>query len=70
LARPRYRRSFSLEALNAAIWPLLTDRHARPLQNLPGSRRSVFEALDRSATRVFLLMSGHRSEGCRPKYLK
>jgi transposase len=52
LARLRHQRFFSLEELNAAIRPLLTDLNERPFQRLPGSRRSVFEALDRPAMRA------------------
>jgi transposase len=51
LARLRHQRFFSLEELNAAIRPLLTELNDRPFQRLPGSRRSVFEALDRPAMR-------------------
>jgi transposase len=51
LARLRHQRFFSLEELNAAIRPLLTELNARPFQRLPGSRRSVFEALDLPAMR-------------------
>jgi transposase len=51
LARLRHQRFFSLEELNAAIRPLLVDLNDRPFQRLPGSRRSVFEALDRPAMR-------------------
>jgi transposase len=49
LARLRHQRFFSLEELNAAIRPLIDELNARPFQRLPGSRRSVFEALDRPA---------------------
>lgn len=52
LARLRHQRFFSLEELNAAIRPLLTDLNERAYQRLPGSRRSVFEALDRPAMRA------------------
>jgi transposase len=52
LARLRHQRFFSLDELNAAIRPLLTDLNERPFQKLPGSRRSVFEALDRPAMRA------------------
>jgi hypothetical protein len=52
LARLRHQRFFSLEELNAAIKPLLTELNNRPFQRLPGSRRSVFEALDRPAMRA------------------
>ena len=51
LARLRHQRFFSLEELNAAIRPLLTELNERPFQKLPGSRRSVFDALDRPAMR-------------------
>lgn len=52
LARLRHQRFLSLEDLNAAIRPLLTILNDRPFQRLPGSRRSVFEALDRPAMRA------------------
>jgi transposase len=52
LARLRHQRFFSLEELNAAIRPLLTELNERPFQKLPGSRRSVFETLDRPAMRA------------------
>ena len=52
LARLRHQRFFSLEELNAAIRPLLTELNERAFQRLPGSRRSVFEALDRPAMRA------------------
>ena len=51
LARLRHQRFFSLEELNAALRPLLTELNARAFQRLPGSRRSVFEALDLPAMR-------------------
>lgn len=51
LARLRHQRFFNLEELNAAIRPLLTELNERPFQKLPGSRRAVFEALDRPAMR-------------------
>jgi transposase len=51
LARLRHQRFFSLEELNAAIKPLLNELNERPFQKLPGSRRSVFESLDRPAMR-------------------
>lgn len=52
LARLRHQRFFSLEELNAAIRPLLAEVNDRLFQRLPGSRRSVFEALDRPAMRA------------------
>jgi transposase len=51
LARLRHQRFFSLDELNAAIRPLLTQLNERPFQKMPGSRRSVFESLDRPAMR-------------------
>jgi len=51
LARLRHQRFFSLDELNAAIRPLLTELNDRAFQRLPGTRRSVFEALDRPAMR-------------------
>jgi hypothetical protein len=52
LTRLRHQRLFSLEELNTAIRPLLTEFNDRPSQRLPGSLRSVFEALDRPAMRA------------------
>lgn len=52
LARLRHQRFFSLDELNAAIRPLLTELNERSFQRLPGSRCSVFEALDRPAMRA------------------
>lgn len=51
LARLRHQRFFSLEELNAAITPLLAELNDRSFQKMPGSRRSVFETLDRPAMR-------------------
>jgi transposase len=52
LARLRQQRFFSLDELNTAIRALLTDLIDRPYQRLPGTRRSVFEALDRPTMRA------------------
>ena len=52
LARLRHQRFLSLDELNAAIRPLLKLLNDHPFQRLPGSRRSVFEALDRPAMRT------------------
>jgi transposase len=52
LARLRHQRFFSLEELNGAIRPLLTELNERPFQRLPGCRREVFENLDRPAMRA------------------
>lgn len=51
LARLRHRQFFSLAELNAAIAALLEDLNTRPLQMLPGNRRSQFEQIDRPALR-------------------
>jgi transposase len=47
LARLRHRTVFSLAELNAAIAELLVALNERPFQKLPGSRRTLFEQLDR-----------------------
>jgi transposase len=49
LARLRNRTFFSLAELNAAIKALLVEYNNRPFQKLPGSRRSMFESIDRPA---------------------
>jgi transposase len=49
LARLRDRTFFSLAELNAAIRELLGPLNDRPFQKLPGSRRELFERLDRPA---------------------
>ena len=49
LAKLRHQRFFSLEELNTAIRPLLVELNDRPFQKLPGTRRSVYEALARPA---------------------
>lgn len=49
LARLRNRRFFSLDELNRAIRELLDALNERPFQKLEGSRRSVFEQLDKPA---------------------
>jgi transposase len=49
LARLRERTFFSLAELNAAIRELLGPLNDRPFQKLPGSRRELFERLDRPA---------------------
>jgi transposase len=51
LARLRNRQVFSLAELNAAIRELLTDLNERPFKKLDGSRRSLFETIDRPAMR-------------------
>lgn len=47
LARLRNRTFFSLGEANAAIAELLTQLNDRPFQKLPGSRREMFETLER-----------------------
>jgi len=49
LARLRHFTFFSLHELNVAIAKLLEDLNTRPFKKLPGSRRSLFEELDRPA---------------------
>ena len=49
LARLRHRRMFSLGELNEAIGECLERLNARPFKKLPGSRRELFETLDRPA---------------------
>ena len=51
LAALRHRTFFSLGELNAAIARLLERLNTRPFRKLPGSRRSLFEQLDRPALR-------------------
>ena len=51
LAALRNRTFFSLGELNAAIARLLERLNSRPFRKLPGSRRSMFEQLDRPALR-------------------
>ncbi|MFQ5982342.1 MAG: IS21 family transposase [Woeseiaceae bacterium] len=51
LARLRNRTFFSLAELNAAIAELLEELNERPFKKLPGTRRSLFETLDRPAMR-------------------
>jgi transposase len=49
LAALRHRIFFSLAELNQAISDLLEKLNARPFKKLPGSRRSLFESLDKPA---------------------
>jgi transposase len=51
LARLRHRTFFSFPELNAAIAELLEGLNDRPFKKLPGSRRALFEELDRRALR-------------------
>jgi transposase len=52
LARLRHRSFFSLSELNEAIGELLGQLNERPFHKLPGSRRSLFESLERPALRA------------------
>ena len=56
LARLRHQRFFSLEEVNRAIGPLLEDLNRRPFKQLPGSRQSLFETLDRPALKPLPLI--------------
>ncbi len=49
LAKLRNRQFFSLTELNQAIRELLEELNNRPFQKIPGSRRSLFEKLDKPA---------------------
>jgi transposase len=49
LAALRNQKFFSLSELNRAIRELLVKLNARPFQKMPGSRKSVYEELDRPA---------------------
>src|SRR5499427_2359913 len=51
VARLRHHTFFALAEVNAAIYPLLLALNTRPFKKLPGSRRSLFETLDRPALR-------------------
>jgi transposase len=51
LAALRHRTFFSLDELNRAIAQLLDRLNARPFKKLPGSRRELFEQLERPALR-------------------
>ena len=49
LARLRNQRFFSLDELNAAIWPLMDQLNGKVTRHLGASRKDLFEALDRPA---------------------
>src|SRR2546430_13593182 len=51
IRRPPRSTLFPYTTLFRSIRPLLIELNERPFQRLPGSRRSVFEALDRPAMR-------------------
>jgi transposase len=56
LARLRHQRFFSLAEVNGAIRPLLEDLNRRPFKQLPGSRQSIFETVDRPALKPLPLI--------------
>ena len=47
LAPLRHRTFFSLKEVNHALWECLEALNARPFQKLPGSRKSVFDEMER-----------------------
>lgn len=49
IAALRDRTFFSLAELNSAIWELLEKLNNRPFKKMPGSRRSVFDQVDKPA---------------------
>ena len=49
LARLRKQTFFGLQQLNEAIWQLLDELNSKPFQKLSGTRKSLFEAIDRPA---------------------
>ena len=49
LAKLRNRTFFSITELNRAIATLLVDLNNKPFQKLPGTRKSVFESIDKPA---------------------
>ena len=51
VAALRHRTFFSLAELNAAIWELLDRLNTRPFRKLPGSRRALFDSVDKPALR-------------------
>ena len=51
IARLRHHTFFALAEVNAAIGALLPALNAHPFKKLPGSRQSLFDALDRPALR-------------------
>jgi transposase len=55
LARLRHERFFALTALNQRIAALLEQLNRRPFKKLPGSRRALFEELDRPALKALPL---------------
>ncbi|MCC6153747.1 MAG: IS21 family transposase [Candidatus Hydrogenedentes bacterium] len=62
LAPLRHRTFFSLHELNQALWDLLEKYNERPFQKLEGSRRSLFESLDKPALKPLPLESYEYAE--------
>lgn len=62
LARLRHEQFFSLSDLNQTIGALLDRLNARPFKKLPGSRRSLFNDLDRPALKGLPLEPYHYAE--------
>jgi hypothetical protein len=68
-ARLRHQSLLSLPELNAAIRTLLEELNTRPFKKLPGSRRTLFETLDRPAMQPlppqrYVLGPSGASRGC------
>lgn len=66
LARLRNRAFFSLTELNEAIAELLEDLNNRPFKKLPGTRRKLYEELDRLALKPLPLNPFEYAEWKRP----
>jgi len=62
LARLCHQRFFSLAAIDTAIRPLLEALNRRPFKRLPGSRQSVFEAMECPALKPLPLTRHEMSE--------
>lgn len=62
LACLRNRRFFSLEELNEAIEKLLAKLNERPFKKLPGSRKQLFESLEKPALRPLPVQSYEYAE--------
>jgi len=67
LAPLRHRTFFSLSELNQALRELLTKHNERPFQKLPGSRRSLFETLDKPALKPLPPTRYEFASGKRPR---
>lgn len=67
LAKLRKRTFFGLTQLNDAIGQLLEELNSRPFQKLPGSRRSMFEELDRPALKPLPPQPYEYAEWKKPK---